>query len=113
MEYREMLYNWATQKKPPEALEDTKKFRSTIGERKEDFLRRKLEFAASFGMFSIALRTPFKLRKKGESDEELTQEELKKFAQDYGLDFDPNHNMTGTEAGKGWTSLSFDKKQEE
>ena len=37
MEYREMLYNWATQKKPPEATEGARQYKSTIGERKEDF----------------------------------------------------------------------------
>ena len=113
MEYREMLYNWATQKKPPEVTEGAREYKSTIGERKEDFLRRKLEFAASFGIFSIAFRTPFNLRQKGLSDEKITQEDMKAFAEAYGLDFDPDHNMTGTEVGRGWTSISFEKKQEE
>ena len=38
---------------------------------------------------------------------------MKEFAEAYGLDFDPDHNMTGTEVGRGWTSISFEKKQEE
>ena len=69
---------------------------------KEEFLKTRMELAASFGNFGMMLQCPFKLK----SGIELTEEDLKAFAQEHNLDFNPNYIIAGTV----WKNLSFEKK---
>lgn len=112
MTFREALYNIATEVTAGRPYREDlwnvartavkEEQNDTVEQTKEGFLYNKLAYAASFGCFSIGFRCPAKFDQTGV---EITEEDMKKFAEEHNLDFE-----TETIAGTAWQRISFQKK---